>query len=596
MMIPIPTQDTKKFTQLNSSDILGSLFATKNMDFDRPGYAKLARRVKYVKQAATNASSPNNLGIVFAVVYDVVQSCYVAITNGGIYNSTSNTNITTWTKDTGSNAPGDSTDGVFWNGALYVIAQTTYVAKKLSGTWSRISTSGVAPTTSSVVHPAIINVKANTLCYGDANIVRQINSDDSAGTDLTLPTNYVITSMAYENDRIYIGTYDKNGANAKVFVWDGISDEALASYDAKSQYVASMCGYLGSVAIVNGRGQVLAFNGGDFKQIAALPVFYEKENWYTGFSIHSVPVLPKGMKSVGEKILINIGTSVVTSTGYKKGIPYMPAGVWCYDSNVGLYHKYAPSVYQTTTDFGQAQVSQQAGTIAFLMEAPVVAGNLPSLADGSEIFFGGQVIKESNSSGNTYNCLCSPTSGVNRGYLITAKIPSLGVTDLVQKLYIKWKMLKQTTDKILVYSRNEERYALPFVSDSLSNVAITWTSSTVFTTTGANFAYVEAGDLVEILSGVGAGYIAKISSILESGGTYTVTLAAAIGGANTNTGNVLVSNFTLVKTIDYTKTKGFMEIPIGKTAKWSQYMLEFQGEEIELEEIQVINKARKPSK
>lgn len=594
-MIPIPTQDTKKFTQLNSSDLLGSLFSTRNMDFEKPGYAKLARRVKYVKQNASNGSSPNNLGIIFAIIYDVIQALYVSVTNAGVWNSTSNTNITTWTKDTGSNGPGDSTDGIFWNGALYVITQSTYVCKKLSGTWSRISTSGVAPTTSSVVHPAVINVKNNTLCYGDANILRQINSDDSAGTALTLPAQYVITSVAYAGDRVWIGTYDKSGGNARVFVWDGISDEAQASYDAKSQIVASMCDYGESVAIVNGLGQLLINNGGAFIQKAAFPIFYEKEYWYTSLGIHRVPVLPKGMKSNGDYIYINIGTSIVTATGYRKGVPYMPAGLWCYDPEIGLYHKYAPSVYQTTGDFGQSQVASAAGAVGFLMDPTIVSGSLPSLAEASDVFFGAQLIKESNDSANTYNCICSPTSGVNRGYLITSKIPSLDVTDLVQKLYIKWKVLHESTDKIVVSLRNTDRFGIPFVSESLANVGITWTSTTVFTTTSTDFANAAVGDEVEILSGLSAGYSAHISSIVLATGTYTVTLDTAIGGANGNTGNVQVSNFKIVKTIDNTRTKGYMEIPIGKSSKWTQIKIELQGENVELEELQVINKRKKPS-
>jgi hypothetical protein len=599
-MTSIPSKDTKQYVQLNSTDVLGNLAASRNMNLTKPGYAQLAKKVKYILQHATNASSPNNFGVVYNVVFDPVQYCYVAITSNGVFNSSGPDNVTTWAKDTGTNAPGSSTDGAFWNGSLYVFAQTTYVAKKTSGTWTRISTVGVAPdaTTASLIHTCEINVGNDTLCYCDGNKVRQINPDDTAGIALTVPKNFVLNTLGYVNDVFHVGSYNTNGGNAKMFLWDGTSQGPTATFDAKSQMVASVCEYSGTAAMVNSFGQLCLYTGGEYKQVGAFPSYFTEEHLFAGTSVHRMPLVPKGMKGIGELIYINIGNSMVgAGSGYKKGIPYMPSGVWIYDPKVGgPYHMYAPAVHNADESIGQSQIQNQAGAIMFLAEPAVTAGSIPNAANATEMMFGAQLIKTNDSSGNIYNCLCSPTTGFNKGYLITAKILSLAEEDIVQYIRIKWKNLKNATDKLKISFRNLDKYALPFVSGTFPDGGyISWTATNTFTTTSTLFANVVKGDQIEVLAGVGSGNIAYVSSITLVTGTYTVVLDAAIGGTTGNTGNVQVANFEKVQTIGNDKPKGVIEIPMTKTSKWSQVMVELEGEgeEVMIEEIEVINKSRK---
>lgn len=197
----------------------------------------------------------------------------------------------------------------------------------------------------------------------------------------------------------------------------------------------------------------------------------------------------------------------------------------------------------------------------------------------------------------------------NRGYLVSVKVASLAIEDSVKKLYLKHSPL-DVNDKIIVKYKNKDILDLPTNTPQFvfsSNCS--WTSSTTFTTI-SNLSMVKTyldSDTnneceVEVISGAGAGSMAQISSISENTGTYTVTLAEEIVGAESgNVCNVSIDNWKLLKTdandseISYNNTKGWEEFPLpenSNSSKWVMFKVELRGSETKIEELLIINKTQ----
>jgi hypothetical protein len=163
--------------------------------------------------------------------------------------------------------------------------------------------------------------------------------------------------------------------------------------------------------------------------------------------------------------------------------------------------------------------------------------------------------------------------------------------DTWQKLYIKHSELTKTFDKIVVKYRikDTELVKIRYEDGVTVGSIITWTASNTFTTTDTQYADVLVGDEVEVVQGAGSGYLLHISSITETGGTYTVVLDESVKNiVATNTGRAVVSRWTLAKVLDGTTPQnedGYSEISIGKNSKSIQFKIELRGEDVEIEEL-----------
>lgn len=245
-----------------------------------------------------------------------------------------------------------------------------------------------------------------------------------------------------------------------------------------------------------------------------------------------------------------------------------------------------------TNDYGWAGVVDNFQALAVLNNnhfEDSVAGRIAFTAD----LFG----KQSSTSKSAANGV-SPYLP-NRGYVVTPKLTSINVEDNYVKVFVKYRPL-DTDDKIIVKYKTQDKMGYPFSSIQYSDTADwigTWSDTDTFTTT-ADLSSVVAGDEIEIISGVGAGHIANVSSISESTGTYTVNIDEAFPFAATS--DIMrfdVDNFTLAKTITSSNQTGtaLCEVPIGKASKFLQLKIELRGIGVIVEEIQVVNKTHKPT-
>jgi hypothetical protein len=221
------------------------------------------------------------------------------------------------------------------------------------------------------------------------------------------------------------------------------------------------------------------------------------------------------------------------------------------------------------------------------------------------ILFGSDVPDYNSTTSYDHLQITSPAFE-NRGYIVSAKIPSYKVEDIVNKIFIKYSAL-DVNDKVIVKYKNHDILNIPTSTPQfVSSNNCAWTSSTVFTTT-SNLSsvktYLDADTAnaceVEIISGAGAGSMAQISSISENTGTYTVTLAEEIIGAESgNVCNVCIDNWKVLPTasgqsaITYTNTNGWDEFPLPSSAnasKWVMFKVELRGYRTRIEELLIIN-------
>lgn len=182
----------------------------------------------------------------------------------------------------------------------------------------------------------------------------------------------------------------------------------------------------------------------------------------------------------------------------------------------------------------------------------------------------------------------------NIGYFVTPKLESPQIEDLMQKIYSKYRPLK-SNDSIKIKYKDEEVLGLP-VTTPQNGVNCTWTSSTVLTTTcdiSEADNYLDGNDKeleLEVISGSGAGQLSKITSITESGGTYTITLTDTMEGITaSDTCNIIIDNWKTLGTI--TSSDGpFKEFAgLGKVSKAFKVKVIMKGTNIVFEELQAIN-------
>lgn len=213
----------------------------------------------------------------------------------------------------------------------------------------------------------------------------------------------------------------------------------------------------------------------------------------------------------------------------------------------------------------------------------------------NSMFFGSTATINSTTEYDQLNMVLIDTE--NRGHFVTSKFMSAQLQDEWNKLFIKHSPLVGEFDKIVIKYRIDNNEPLTRIKES-SDGAITWTDSDTFTTTDTQWANVAAGDEVEIIQGTGAGYLAHVSSISESSGTYTVNIDETIKNLTaSDTGRAVASRWIKLTTLDngiISNDDGFSEIAVGVKSKQIQFKIELRGEDIEIEEILIANQLHKP--
>lgn len=675
-MIRVPSD--YKWKSSNNSDLFGNVVQSKNLNFDEEGYVKLSSRLVSVMSEDTDGDF--QLPVAFGRKGEGSFEIVTAGSSADPFDASISATAITVTEDSSSNNPNFTADssGVWFQNRWYT-SVTDDLHYKSGSTWTDAGLS----LTSSVPHPLEVFRNRNTLCVGNANVVKQYTTAHAASVDLTIPADFVVIGLAYSGNKMGIitklsATADGQNQDAYFFVWDGKTTSANSGVPIGSDMAAGIVAYKGSWVIVTRTGQLLLWNGGGFTELAAFPFYFKNLIW--GDFANRVG---KGVNMwvEGDVIYINLNLQMDQYGKLREDfLPGCPSGTWCLDPKVGLYHRYSPSLspisavvvaqgdVNTTTnvltktsgtipetgnpakytdDQGSAigglaefetyyvikvssttfklasskenaeagiaiDLTSQGGTQHTFMVVDVRDFGASAIGDAGGIALMGvqsplydHVIlgadmKDYDSASNVNHLNVSISDLENRGYLVTAKVLPSFAEDTQRKLIVPFRPLKEA-DQIIAKVRNTDLLGIP-VTTAQGGAGFTWTGTDEFYTTANLSAVKTAFDAdheieCEIISGAGAGAMAKVSSITEEDGTYALELAESVpGAAGTRVGDAVFHNWKVIKTIQAGTTdaaKGYAEFSVAKAGKWAQYKFELRGIETTIEPFLIDVKARK---
>lgn len=352
----LPRENTWRSVQ--GSDMFGDIMRSRNVDLSETGYVTLSKKPCCIfNNVAVAGTGDVDFDDVIAIAADDTYYYFIAADGKNTGATISETALTFADINT-SGAPTVvvTSDATSYNSAIAVSGSTDlrYLASfdgtANSGTWTTASdfSFGTNP------HPLCKIEHRNTLAIGDGNKVYQ--TDAAAWTDddtniLTIPVEYVVTSMRWRGNKLYIGTRNVSGGNAMLFVWGGTGTSADYGWPVDAGWIYSVCEYGSSVAVLTSAGQLLYFNGGGFQVLANLPVFYTPFTWHqnaTGQNTRGKAV-NRSMWAIGDTIYLNIEgepRGADAPENYKQ-----PGGLWIFDPAVGLYHRagYTAETYRILT-------------------------------------------------------------------------------------------------------------------------------------------------------------------------------------------------------------------------------------------------------
>lgn len=348
-MITIPTAE-KQFGVSNKSDLLGNISYTKCMNFDEKGYIKLSPR------AVMLLSEEDDVDFDIPLSYGrQVGNDFLIVTADNPYKLTMSDFGISIIEDTDGSPPNLTFDsqGRWFNNKWHATSDTKLYTKTGS-----VWTDTAVALTSGKAHPLEVFRNQNEIAVGNGNTVKLLDTTYSVTQTLTLPSDYEVVGFAYLNNEMAVITRLADsvaGQNqeAFVFLWDGASPTAEnGGFPCGSDALFGICTFKNSYAILTRKGELKKFNGGGFETVASFPFVITDAVW--GDSLNR-ETYGDTMVADGDKLLINIGSRLsnfgINQDSYVQG---NHAGVWCYDEDIGLYHKYAPSISQfsllTVTD------------------------------------------------------------------------------------------------------------------------------------------------------------------------------------------------------------------------------------------------------
>ena len=335
-MIKIPNTN-KKWVQPNSSDLLGNVYVTKNITFDNEGYLKLSHSPRACMNDSIDADFNNVAGMAY---YNSGANSFTLATWGEMFDVKTNIlsdyplqNVTAGVPST------DIKSDVCWFEDKIVVSQGTDVGYYNTTTSAWVDTN--ITLTRSGQHPVVNFRSLSSLAICDVNTVKLYQSPFSATPvlirTLTIPSDLEITGACYLNQKMFIATRHIQGEHAFLYVWNGTGNSAQEAYEVDANSIFDVTPYRNSVVCFTSAGELMRYTGGGLQSLAKLPMFYENQNITNSLSITSYHNI---IKSNADIIYINL-TNLKNNTDR---LLNQPDGIWCYDENVGLYHRYSNTI------------------------------------------------------------------------------------------------------------------------------------------------------------------------------------------------------------------------------------------------------------
>ncbi len=371
-----------KWVQNNSSDKKGTLQRTRNIDFDSEGYLKLAKRSRNIYDLTSI-----DRRILWIKYFQATNKYwFMALASNAVY-SVDGTTLAVTDESGTANIPSPETTGgrndcVQWQGYLYATSTVTLRRYNGSGWSANQYAAGITSGGFLAVHD-----DKNYLAMSQGNTVLQIDTSHAlvGGSTLTLPAEQQVTSMDYVNNQYVIGCRNINNGEAKVYLWDGNTAVANSSFGVGCARVDSVRRYGNTFVALNSLGQLLLFKNNGFEQIDALPIYYRDVDWDVDGSSYLGRVINRGMIIDGELIYINLSPRIIlpsADTANHIFENYLEGGVYCYDPNAKLHHRYChTSSLRVSNTITTANVDATTNIITVSATAPVTG--TPVLYDSS---------------------------------------------------------------------------------------------------------------------------------------------------------------------------------------------------------------------
>lgn len=594
MSIEIPQTKVRRWSGPYLGNYYGSLWRTKDVDLENsPGHITISRMFKKISDS--NAANMTNMAVVDAFIRtnaDATDRFWGLNRSGRLVKTDSNVGnlprlpTDLWKEDALANTPtaardftihekdSDSAQGedrllVTIDTDIYLLNDTAtnaWQANWWGGTQGHASDSSLR---AGVPHPIEYFPLTRITLIGDANFIHTVDKNLVSTTRrLILPPYLQIEGIFTSPFRSWILCSGKNGKNGAVVEWDGYSATYNRIHDARSTLALSGIDHNGIPIIVNGKGEILEYDGNTFSpmirnsQKISFPFFEEIGNSW----INTTSIKARGMTVTEDGLIyLNVGEPSVQSQRQL-------GGVWCLNPDEGrLYLKHTLSYAGGDSDFGQ-QIYVTPGAIKAVNPTDEGPSNSSYLLTGGQIHsnYGTALPVGIWALNRSYG------STVRRAYFITQYVPSDDITDAWDTIWLRLSAFRSASSQVIIKARGVNPL-LDGTNRRQIEKQITWTSSTTFTATlSAADDIVQVGDEIEVIGGKNAGILAHFTVISGTqGNLQTFTIDETV----TNTSGVSLARFDRWKKLGIINDTSKYAVPqnIGITSSFIQFKVELRG-------------------
>lgn len=311
------------------------ILATKNINFDKRGYATLSNRTADVFDEANSASFRCPVAI-----YQNPASTKEVGTGNAPFSITIDALPLAITIDALANQPtgnGNSSQAYFNN--KWAVSMNNDLRTYDGAAW----TDEVVTLTSGVRHPMCVHKGNNTLLIGNGNQVKQFNTAISETTNLSLSAGIEVVGVAYNRNFACVITWDANNHEAWVYLWDGATAAANYAFPLGANRAWFVSGYETGFITINGLGEILGVDTSGVKRLYGLPASFTSAIM-SDIDDRTDIAHDTSIVVDGRRIIFNIKAIAASRNSEPdKYNPLQPAGLWCIDPDIGLYHRHAPS-------------------------------------------------------------------------------------------------------------------------------------------------------------------------------------------------------------------------------------------------------------
>jgi len=484
------------FAQNNKGDTKGTIWATKNIDPElNPGEINISKQFGY----STNETDQSNMTEApVAFTFSAVDGSarYFGIIGTRVWRTSSDDPNGPWTVATGSGT-GSTVDSdiIAFNAKIY-LADSSGLQARDSLSFSNLQALSDTP------HSMCIY--ANRLYVTDAlfkiysmNTAETVATTGSNTMNLNTLTglNQVITKIQPVSDGIWIATLFTDSTGGEMIKWDGVTANIASERYRLKRGALSMCIKDDRPYIIDSLGIFRAFDGTTFAEVGRLPILDETLENYNNDS-NDRWIHPNGMIEVNDEIYV-LAKNTLEDSG-EDPIERFPSGIWAYNKNYGVYHKYSfadidvADATPVVKDFGASELAD----VGALFKSDFTGGSTVARADESEVLAGVTYYSDATTEKSAVGITNVINDIQKGGYFVTAQLTSENFEETWKEIIVVHDRLANSTDRIILKYRTYE--STPIYGTG------TWTEDTRFIS-GTDLSSFEGGDEIEILRGTGSG-------------------------------------------------------------------------------------------